>query len=457
MAVTLALLAIASCSKRGISSSDQGKKTSETELPRKSYDAAKLFSGVEIHASIESSPSGMTALETAARQDSYLLDLDLHIRWPKPATTVEDLAQVTPELPRLFPSLPSLLQDATPSPDFTTLQRNKEKSLRSNLANLQRLFYRDSLFDCQTILNIQGIEPHSPRALLIQAIMNVNADGSDGDRNLDIDKLSSSYQPQTNYRWHKSSDHPNPMLPDSEVREALTRAELGNGTLTPDQLAPLKKEHDFAQATVAELKRWSFLVGTADPFIVLPSFMVGKSSGQPSIGDYAVVIAHGILYPAIVGDLGPNSKIGEASLRICREIDANSGEAHRPASSPEIVYLVFPGSADKPFAAPNYKHWSERCRALWKSLGGSESAPWHEWTSLEKPWPTPTPEPFPTAMSAPSLPPFSNSTNSPSSSNLIGTNSASISSVTNTPPIMVPSLTPTPLPTSALPSLTPNQ
>lgn len=456
-ALAAALLAFVSCSRRE-HRADQAKKNEEPVLPRKNYDTAKLFNGITVRATTDASPSGMTALETAARSDSYRLELELHVEWPKPASTVGEIAQVTPALPELLPSLPGLLQQARPSPDFATLQRNKEKSLQANLTLLQKLFPRDSLFDCQTILDIAAPSPGAPRALLIQAIMNVNADGSDGDRNLDIDKLSSAYQPQTNYRWRKASGHPNPLLRESEALEALTGAELGNGTLGGPQLATLKKEHDSALATVAELKRWSFLVGSADPFIVLPSFMVGKSPGQPSIGDYAVVIARGVLYPAVVGDLGPNSKIGEASLRICREIDPGSGEEHRPTSTPGVVYLVFPGTADKPLAKPDYKHWSERCHTLWKSLGGREDATWHEWTSLEKPWPTPTPPPTP----YPSPP--ASSEGSPVASEPSGTNSASPIPANNRSPepenasplLTVPDPTPNSTPTSKLPSPGPN-
>ena len=148
--------------------------------------------------------------------------------------------------------------------------------------------------------------------------------------------------------------------------------------------------------------------------------MVGKSAGQPAIGDYAIVICHGKLYPAILGDMGPGTKIGEASLRICRQIEPKSGADRRPVSRPEVTYLVFPGTAEKPFTSPNYQHWSERCRALWSEFGGSDTAEWHEWTSLEKPWPTPTPSPSPDATPLDS----STATNPLQSQAPLGTNPA---------------------------------
>jgi hypothetical protein len=394
-------------------------------LPRKNYDTAKLFNGITLTSKVECTPSQETALTAVSDSNSYKMDINLHVQWPKAATTLRDLQAATPDIIGLIPGLDSLLTNAAPSPDFAALLNHKERSLRANLGQLQKLPYRDSLFDCQTILDL-SYPATSRRALLIQAIMNVNTDGSDGDRNLPIDRLSSTYQPQTNYRWEKKSDRPNICLRDEVSQLALTEAELGSGTMTPKERVTLEARRDAAKATIAELKRWSFLAGTSDPFIVLPSFMVGKSADQPGIGDYAVVIAKGTLYPAILGDLGPNSKIGEASLRICREIFPESGADRRPISRPEVVYLVFPGTAEKPFTAPDYAHWSERCHQLWKEFGGSDTASWHEWSSLEKPWPTPTPLPTP-------LP-------SPSAETLSQTNSSSGTNATE--PISSPSPSP---------------
>lgn len=399
----LMLLPWAGCSKKNPATETSGQPERPPFLPRKNYDTAKLFNGIALKASVQTSLGTNTALSSAAIPESYRLNLDLHVEWPKAAVTVSDLEMATPALSAFIPSLPLMLTGISPSPDYAILLDHKQNSLKANLIALQKLPYKDSLFDCQTILELRN-PISSRRALLVQAIMNVNADGSDGDRNLSIEKLSQTFQPQTNYRWPKKSDRTNSCLLSVEDQLAGLEQSLGEGTLTGEQRLHLEKQIASSKATILELKRWSFLVGAADPFIVLPSFMVGKAPGQPSIGDYAIVMADGIIYPAVLGDLGPNSKIGEASLRICREIDSQSGEERRPASRPEVVYLIFPGSAEKPLKAPDYEHWSERCHSLWKEFGGSDQAEWHEWTSLEKPWPTPTPSPTPTLTPEPSLP-----------------------------------------------------
>ena len=402
----IAVLAAAGCSKKPQESKQPPHPEKESVLPRKNYDTARLFSGLALKTSVTCAQGTLTTLATIPETNSYGADITLHVRWPVAATNSQEILAATPELGILLPSLPHLLEGASPSPDFAGLLERKERSLRANLAQLQKLPYRDSLFDCQTILNLKHPE-NGRRVLFVQAIMNVNTDGSDGDRNLAIDRLSATYQPQTNYRWLKSGIHPNPCLRETESRLALLGAELGSGSLTPENKASLTKELDYLKATAEELKHWDFLVGTADPFIVLPSFMVGKTPGQPGIGDYAVVVCRGKLYPAILGDMGPGSKIGEASLRLCRAIDSDAGADKRPVNRPVATYIVFPGTADKPFQAPDYDRWSARCRDLWKQLGGTETTEWHKWTSLEKPWPTPTPTPStsPSSTASPDLSP----------------------------------------------------
>jgi hypothetical protein len=372
-------------------------------LSRKPYDTARLFNGITLQSSIVATPADATSLALEADADSYTLNLELHLRVPKPATTWSELLAATPELEELLPHLDQLLTNATPSPDFASLFDHKEKRLKANLNELQRLLPLDTLYDCQTILNFHN--PASSRSVLfIQALMNVNADGSDGDRNLPPEKPSDYYQPQTNYRWRKLTSHPNPHLLETEERLAASKEKLCSQTLKPLEKAALLSSETEAKATLEELKSFSFLDGSADPFIVLPSFMISGGEGKPQIGDYAVVIAGGTLYPAIVGDKGPNFKMGEASLRICKEINENATADSRPVDHPKVVYLVFPGTAEKPFGPPDYHHLTERCHELWKEFGGSEAAEWQEWESLEKPWPTPTPIMTPTPTPSPVSP-----------------------------------------------------
>lgn len=456
------ILALAGCSKKAPPPSLPSPTPTATPiplLPRKNYETARLFNGILLKSSLKSIPSEATALSLEADENSYELRLELHLQIPKAAITATNLLSASLDLETLLPNLDHLLTNAEVSPDFATLFSHKEKNLRANLTSLQRLLPRDTIYDCQTILNLENPES-SRHALLIQALMDVDLDGSDGDRNFEIKKPSAFFQPQINYRWPKSTEHPNPYLPWIKDRIATIEIRLSDeSSLTKNEKTELKERLSDARETLAELKRWSFLVGTADPFIVLPSFMFHNGEEHLEIGDYAVVIAHGILYPAIVGDKGPNFKMGEASLRICREIDPKSTADSRPIDHPSVVYLVFPNTAEKPFTSPNYQHWSERCHALWKEFGGNDTAPWKTWDSLEKPWPTPTPLPTPSATPTPSPTPMTSLPPqlTPTPARGTTTNSAlSIPTTTGTNPAATPSPSPSPSPTSSLPSPSPS-
>src|SRR3990167_9760440 len=120
------------------------------------------------------------------------------------------------------------------SPHYTTLYQNKIKTLNNHLSHLDQLLSRQLLYDCQTILPLTNSK-NGFKALLVQAMMNVNTDGSDGDRNIPLEKLSPSYQPQTNYRWPKKSSHPNPNSRDLEVQLALKEIALKEPLVTSEQ------------------------------------------------------------------------------------------------------------------------------------------------------------------------------------------------------------------------------
>jgi len=153
------------------------------------------------------------------------------------------------------------------------------------------------------------------------------------------------------------------------------------------------------RAEVGTLKKFSFLIGATDPFIVVPgAFMHGRDPVKP--GDYALVVFGDSIYPAIVGDIGPNDKVGEASLRIAKEINTLSTPYNRPVSDLKVTYLIFPETADKPFGPPDLEKLQARCEALLKEIGGA-SVPLHHWENIIPPSPTPSPVQSPSA--APSV------------------------------------------------------
>lgn len=137
------------------------------------------------------------------------------------------------------------------------------------------------------------------------------------------------------------------------------------------------------------------------------------------MGDYCAVVYHDAIYPAIVGDAGPPSKVGEASLRIAQELNPLATSENRPVSSLKISYLIFPGTAEHPFSPPDLAHWHDRVDSLLKEAGGYNGQLF-VWKDLTAPPPTPTPSPSPTLSplpsSSPSISPSSSSSPSISGS-----------------------------------------
>src|SRR5205085_1271791 len=132
-------------------------------------------------------------------------------------------------------------------------------------------------------------------------------------------------------------------------------------------------------------------------FIVVPgAFTRGPVPVEP--GDYALVVYGDAIYPVIVGDVGPNDKVGEASLRIARELNALSTAYNRPVSDLKVTYIIFPGTAEKPFGQPDLEKIHARCETLVREIGGA-SVPLHKWENIIPPSPTPSPMPSPTPSS----------------------------------------------------------
>jgi hypothetical protein len=165
---------------------------------------------------------------------------------------------------------------------------------------------------------------------------------------------------------------------------------------------------------VATLKKFSFLIGTTDPYIVIPgAFTRGKDAAKT--GDYALVIYGDGIYPAIVGDIGPNDKVGEASFRIAKQINPQATPYNRPVSDLKVTYLIFPGTADPQFGPPDLEKLQDRCQKLVDEIGGA-TVQLHHWENIIPPPPTPTPSPSPTVSPSPTSTSSPGTTNSPGAS-----------------------------------------
>lgn len=366
-------------------------------------DTGMIFNGLQYNWKVETSP-GDTAARDREEDDAYRLELRLKIRTPRPATTLEDVKVANPLLPELLPSLPTLLQTAQVSPDYAKLYDLKLDWLKERLEKIEQILSRHNFYDCDTILKLK--DPRTGRrALFVQGDMDVNVDGSDGDRNIEVDGSGQFFQPQTSYRWPKVTDRPNPFLKRYEERIAEAEAEIAKAETTEVRRGQLRERIATSKRMIADLKTSSFLVSRADPNIVLPGFMMrGEGADVPKVGDYAVVIHGNKMYPTIVGDAGPSYKVGEASLRLCNEIKDTGTPLARPVSDLAVTYLVFPGSREEKRSAPDLDMWHARCTELLAEIG-VPNAQLHRWENIVPPWPEEVPAASPAASPSPEASP----------------------------------------------------
>ncbi|PYL55653.1 MAG: hypothetical protein DMF29_01325 [Verrucomicrobia bacterium] len=360
-------------------------------------DTGRLFSGITLHSSVETAP-GTDASTERGDPESYVLDLKLNARVPTPNRTLEELAKITPRLPELLPGLSAMTGPDSVSPLFAELYNTKIKMLRENLARLDLLLSRHNFFDCQTVLQLQHPQTHR-KALLLQADMDVDADGSDGDRMPIGTGAPTNFKPFTSFKWPKKTTAPNPYLAGTQERLKRAEDEFAAKTTTADRKRDLRNAITQLRAEVTTLQKYSFLIGMADPYIVIPgAFTHGKDAAKT--GDYAVVIYGDAIYPAIVGDIGPNDKVGEASFRIGKQINPQTTPYNRPVSDLKVTYLVFPGTADPQFGPPDLEKLQDRCQKLVDEIGGA-TVQLHHWENIIPPPPTPTPSPSPTVSPSP--------------------------------------------------------
>ena len=368
-------------------------------------DVRKLRSGIPFKTEVKIEKGGIASRERVDEK-SYTATYQLSLRVPTPAKSMSELESSCPELAKMLPGLPPLVEKAVVSAWFNKLYDDKTARVRLNANSLNELLTKHNVYDCETILNLQSTGGR--KVFFLQAEMDVVSDGSDGDRLATMpDEIVDSphYQPFTSYGWAKKSQTPNPMVAGWEKRLAAAQKKLAlPATATTRQI--LLRDIQSLKRGIEDLKARSFLIADYDPFIVIPINILGSNDPfAPKVGDYAVVAYGKKLYPAIVGDGGPTFKVGEGSLRMARELNPKANSYNRPVSDLKVSYLVFPGSREAERTPPDYEKWRQRCHELLGEIGGvGPGYELHQWQDLlPKPVPpVPTPAPDPTKPLIPS-------------------------------------------------------
>jgi len=354
-------------------------------------DVRKLRSGIPFKTEVNFDKGGIASRERID-DESYTASYSLSLRVPEPAKTIAELESTNAKLSEILPGLPALIEKAEVSSWFRTLYDLKIQRVRRDAHSLNELLTKHNIYDCETILNLRG--ENGRRVFFMQAEMDVVSDGSDGDRLPEMpDEIVNStyYQPTTSYGWTKLGKTPNPMIAGLEKRIANGQKELDGPATTAERKKWLRARIAELKRVIEDLKARSYLIAEYDPFIVIPVNLITAKNDPfaPKVGDFAVVVHGGKIYPAIVGDGGPTFKVGEASLRMAREINPSSSPYSRPVSDLTVSYVVFPGSRDERRGPPDYEKIRQRCHDLLGEIGGlGEGYQLHIWKNL-----LPEPEP----------------------------------------------------------------
>jgi len=353
--------------------------------PSTGGDVKKMRNGIPFHSDVLIEKGSLASIERTSLE-SYTASYQLRLKVPKPSQTMEDLKKSSPDIERILPKLTKLLEKADVSKFYTAIYDNKVARIKKDATRLFELLSKENFYDLETILNLRDPDT-SRRIFLMQSEMDVVSDGSDGDRLAAMPAEivdSTNYQPFTSYGWKKQSATPNPIIEGWKKRIVAAEAELALPTTTAARKVWLKERVVYLNRGIADMKARSFLVAEYDPFIVIPVNILTDSNDAhaPKIGDYAVVIHDGKLYPSLVGDGGPTYKVGEASLRMAKQLNGRSTPYSRPVSDLKVTYLIFPGSRDAERSAPDYVKWRIRCEELLKEIGGiGEGYSLHTWES----------------------------------------------------------------------------
>jgi hypothetical protein len=348
-------------------------------------DVRKLRSDIPFESEIRFEPGGLASVERVDAK-SFIARYTLDLRVPKPSKTLAELETINPKLSTMLPGLPALFEGGEVSPWFNTLYDLKLARVRRDAHTLNEILTKHNIYDCETLLQLRTKDGR--KVFWMQAEMDVVSDGSDGDRLPQMpDEIvnSTNYQPFTSYGWSKRGTKPNPMIAGWQRRIGAAERELADPATTAERKTWLRERIQYLKKGIEDLKSRSYLVAEYDPFIVIPLNLITARNDPfaPKVGDYAVVVHGEKLYPAIVGDAGPTFKVGEASLRMARELNPNANPYRRPVSDLTVSYIVFPGSKNETHGPPDYEKIRERCHELLNEIGGlGDGYELHRWTNL---------------------------------------------------------------------------
>lgn len=329
---------------------------------------------------------------------TYFKKIEYSYVVPSAADTAEQLTRLNPDLPKVLNDFGEIIESAKVSPYYDLLYKNKMAYLEGGSFPSTHNY-----FDCETVLEC---EHKGTKILFLQADMDVVTDGTDPLRapllsDYDEARVSNSFLPFTKHGWTNTRDTPkNPfqsyypeLIKDlEEIREQILENQKDDkGIAWRKMLSAVDEQLRYAKGRGpgSNFHEWTgarrYPLAEQDPFVVLPNgWFSGKSAWKPRPGNLAAVIYKNKIYPAILGDSGPENKVGEASIRLAKELNSKASGQYRAVSDLTVSYLVFPGTSSSSMSPDkeggHLKLWRAEVLKLLESVGGiSSPETLHEW------------------------------------------------------------------------------
>ncbi|MEO0415263.1 MAG: hypothetical protein AAF226_09965, partial [Verrucomicrobiota bacterium] len=148
-------------------------------------DVAELWNGIQVSTEVDGGLGETAALERE-KAESFTIEYKVTVKKPVPSETMAQLETLNPNLAKMLPGLPTMMQSARVSGFYHKLYDLKTERIQQHITRMNRIVSRHNFYDCDTVLEMEN--PGSgQKVLFIQGDMDVVSDGSDGDRKDSLD------------------------------------------------------------------------------------------------------------------------------------------------------------------------------------------------------------------------------------------------------------------------------
>ena len=282
---------------------------------------------------------GLSATTIRNAGKGMTADVSAELALPR-ALTWAELLKADPALTKLVPWLATVPEPKV-SPLFYALYRAKWEETNKRMLDGMPAEKPAEFYDLAGAWEIPAAEGR-PAMLVLRGQYGLRASTEPGDALTGpiSNATSVPFNPRTAYRWKDGT--PNGV--DDKVKAALRiqtelKREYAISGLPRARNRELENAMAQRKAELDDLPKWNYLASKEIPYFSLPLLFrqYPEYGYAPRLGDSAVVIAGGLIGPALYGDESAEYLSGEISEALATTLEV---KAPRP-----LTVLIFTGSA----------------------------------------------------------------------------------------------------------------